>query len=300
MRKEQLPTLWPILKQGGHLFVPIVVLVMLLMFRYTVMYSILFCIIALYILAMARKNTRMDGKRLLLTLEAGGRSMVIVSIACASAGLIIGVITLTGLGNKITNLIFAIAGGNLLIALIATMLISIILGMGLPTSACYIFLATLGAPALVKMGAPLMGAHLFILYFGALSNITPPVCLAAFTGAGIAGSPPMKTGFMATRLGVVLYIIPYIFIYNPVILFQGTAMGIIEVFIMGIGAVMAIAAVIENHMFFKIRFYERILLLVGGLSLIYPSRMISVLGIVMIVIVLLRQWQMSRKGNSMA
>jgi TRAP transporter 4TM/12TM fusion protein len=298
--KAELPDVWSALKDGGHLLIPIVILVILLLLRYSVMYSILYCIIALYVLAMTRKNTRMNLRQILLSLEAGGRNMVVVSVACASAGLIIGVITLTGLGNKITNMIFAISGGHLLLALIFTMIISLILGMGLPTSACYIFLATLGAPALVKMGAPLLGAHLFILYFGAICNITPPICLAAYTGAGIAGGPPLRTGFMATRLGIVLYIVPYIFVYNPALMFHGTFVEIAEVFLVGVAAVLAFAAVVENYMFFKITLPERIMLFIAGITLAHPNRVLSVIGLVILGIVLLRQWRIARSKSRLS
>ena len=159
---------------------------------------------------------------IITALQAGARGALGVAMACATAGIIVGVVTLTGIGLKMANGLVDIAGGNLFFTLFFTMITSLILGMGVPTTANYVITSTIAAPALVMLGVPLLAAHLFVFYFGIVADITPPVALAAYAGSGIAKSNPFWTGVTATKLAIGAFIIPYIFVYNPAMILIGT------------------------------------------------------------------------------
>ena len=163
---------------------------------------------------------------LLDALEQGAKSALGVAIACASAGIIVGTITLTGLGLKLGSGLVSLAGGNLLLTLVFTMITSLILGMGAPTTANYIITSTIAAPAIMKLGVPALAAHMFTFYFGIVADITPPVALAAFAGSAIAGSNPLKTGINASKIAIAAFIIPYIFVMNPAILLIDTTVAL--------------------------------------------------------------------------
>lgn len=212
--------------------------------------------------------------------EEGARSSLGVAVACACAGLIIGSVTLTGIGLKLANGIVLLAGGYLLPTMFYTMIASLILGMGLPTTAKYIILASMAAPAIVKFGVPVMAAHMFIFYYGIIADLTPPVALAAYAGAGIAGADPMKTGFQALKLAVAGFLIPYIFVYNPQLLMINTTFAnvIIPSLTAIIGAVMLAIAVAG---YWKIPLYlpERFVMFVGALMLIWPGTLTDLCGL---------------------
>ncbi|MDE5833234.1 MAG: TRAP transporter permease, partial [Desulfovibrio sp.] len=237
--KSRLPKPWLVLRQGGYLLIPIFVLVYLLLQGYTPLKSAYYCILATVIISLVANNwkawasagpsnmsvasslweiNKMSGKDILLAMENGGRLALGVSAACACTGFVIGVVTLTGVGLKLANAILALSQGSFAFTLVLTMLSSIVLGMGLPTTAKYIVLATIAAPAIQNFGVPQLAAHLFIMYFGILADLTPPVALAAYAAAGIARAEPNATGFMAVKLALAGFLIPYIFCYNPALL----------------------------------------------------------------------------------
>ena len=174
------------------------------------------------LMAYLRPSTRPSLPDLRLITEGAGRGAVQVAAACAAAGIVVGVASLTGIGLRMSELIITLSQGNLLVALILTGMGSIVLGMGLPTTAAYVVLAALGAPALVQLGVPLLSAHLFIFYFGCISNVTPPVSLAAFAAAGIAGSPPIRTALAAAVLASAGFIVPFMFVYGPALVLDGS------------------------------------------------------------------------------
>ena len=215
--------------------------------------------------------------------------MAPISTACATAGLVVGVLAMTGLGMKFSYLLISMSGNNLFIALFLTMLASLLLGMGLPTAASYLILAAIGAPALVQMGAPKMGAHLFIFYFAIISNITPPVCLASYTAAGLAGAKPQKTAFEAVRISIVLYVIPYIFVYQPAIILQAPVLDILIAVPTYILGVITAAAAMQNHLIERNKMYERVMILLACFGLLYPSRIFSLFGLAIFVTVLMLQ-----------
>ncbi len=220
--KENLPHAWQALKERGHMLIPLVVLIYLLVSSYSPGKSVFWSIALLVVCASLRKSTRMGPKKLLLAIVDGVYGALPVAIACACAGIVSGVISLTGLGLRFSSILIALSGGYQLPMLVLTMLASIIMGMGLPTTAAYIILSVLTAPALVSLGINQLSAHFFIFFFACISTITPPVALSAYAGAGIAGADPMKTGWTAFRIGLAGYIIPYLVVYKPSLMLIGT------------------------------------------------------------------------------
>ncbi|NLP17550.1 MAG: TRAP transporter permease, partial [Firmicutes bacterium] len=228
-------------------------------------------------------NARQYIENMIDALADGAKGAVSVAMACATAGIVVGVVTLTGLGLKVATLIITLAGGNLLLTLFFTMIASIILGMGLPTTAKYIVLATMAAPALTQLGVPLMAAHLFILYFGVIADVTPPVALAAYAGAGIAGANAMQTGFTALKLALAGFLIPFVFALSPdLLLIETTAVDATFAFISASIGIVALAAAVENFLLTYCKFYERILLLAAALALINPGLYTDAFGVVVL------------------
>ncbi len=229
-------------------------------------------------------------------LNDGARSAIGVACACACAGIIVGVVSLTGLGLKLANIIVTAAGGALFPTLVFTMLASILLGMGLPTSAKYIVLATMAVPALLKLDVPLMAAHLFILYFGIMADVTPPVALTAYAGAGIAGSKPMQTGWTALKLSLAGFLIPYIFVYSQdLLLLDTTPVKAIFAFFSACLGVFALAYSLQNFMIIKTNILERIVLFAAAIALINPGVYSDVFGVAALAGVYL--WQRFRRKS---
>ncbi len=282
--RELLPNVWETLKDGGHLLIPVAVLVYLLVKGYTPLRAALVCIIVTVVIAMMRKNTRLKPLDLYEAMENGARSALGVASACACSGLIIGVVTLTGLGLKIANGIIYLAGGVFFLTLLFTMLASILLGMGLPTTAKYIVLASMAAPAIQKFGVPPIAAHMFILYYGIIADLTPPVALAAYAGAGIAGANPMKTGWTAVKLALAGFLIPYIFAYEPVLLLIGaTPLKIIGASATAIIGVFALGFATSGYWLRNMALWERVVLFGGALALIKPGVLTDCAGILIMV-----------------
>lgn len=219
--REELPDFMAVLKGGWHLLFSLVVLVGFLAYGFTATMSAFGAILVLTLLTFFKPNTRMSPVDLLAAIESGVRSTIPVSVACACAGIIIGSLFTSGLGLKFTQSVIELSDGYLFLLLVLTGIAAIILGMGVTTTAVYITVAALIVPALVQIGIEPMAAHLFAFYYGVVSTITPPVALAAFAGAAIAGSSPMATAFESARIGIAKYIVPFIFVYNPSLLFKG-------------------------------------------------------------------------------
>lgn len=246
------------------------------------------------------KETRESGKISLDALETGMRNTMGVSLACGLAGIVAGVVTLTSLGSTLISVIVPIANNNLFFALFLTMATCIVLGMGVPTTANYLIMATITAPILIKMGLPTLAAHMFVFYFGIVADITPPVALAAYAGSAIAHSNPFKTGVTATRLAITAFIIPYIFAYNPKMLFiDATVVDIILIIITSLVGVYALSAGLEGYMFRKLRFYEIIPLIIGGLLMIYPGTLSDVIGVLLVAAVTVFQLYQVRQDKEL-
>ncbi len=286
LTKEELPGIATTLAWGGHLFIPIIVLVLMLVWAYSPMKSVFWGIVLTVVIGMARKSTRVHPWRLVEALELGARNAVTIATACASAGIIVGVISLTGLGLKFSDSLVSLSGGNILFALIFTMIASLILGCGMPTTAAYVVLASLAAPVLIQLGVQVLAAHLFILYFGCISTITPPVALSSYAGAGLAGADPTKVGNTAFKFGLVAYIIPYLLVYGPSLMMQGGPVRIITSVITACLGVIAFTAGIQGYFRRRCRLWERAVLLLSGFCLIYPGLQTDFLG----ALILLAIW----------
>ena len=283
--KETLPDPKKVLKDGGHLLLPLFVIVYMLVSGYTPLRAALVCIIATIVVAMMRKSTRLKFSDIMEALENGARGALGVAAACACAGIIIGIVTLTGLGLKMANGIILLAGGSFFFTLFFTMIASIILGMGLPTTAKYIILASMAAPAIQKFGVPPIAAHMFILYYGIIADLTPPVALAAYAGAGIAGANAMKTGWTSLRLAIAAFLIPFIFVYNPSLLMINTnAMEV--VFVSATALIGAFCLAVAGVGFWrgKLNIVERVAVFAAALLLIKPGLTTDIIGIVIVAV----------------
>jgi len=283
MSRDQLPSLWKVLKEQGHLFLPLVAIIYFLAEGTTPMHAALYGIGFSIIASMLRKNTRMTFRDFMDALEMGGRNIIAVAVACAAVGIIIGVTTLTGLGLKMASGLISLSGGIKILTLFFTMIASLIMGMGLPTTATYLITATITAPAIVQLGVPVLAAHMFVFYFGIVADITPPVALAAYAGAAIAKSNPFKTGITATKLAIAGFIIPYIFCYNPALLLVDTTpWQVVQIIVTSLIGMIGIGAAMENYLVTKTNLWERILLFVSGLMLVDPSLITDIIGLAII------------------
>ena len=230
----------------------------------------------------------------------GARNIISVAVACAMAGIIIGVITLTGLGLKIGAGLISISGGISILLLMLTMISSIILGMGVPTTANYLITSTIAAGAIIGLGFEPLAAHMFVFYFGIIADVTPPVALAAMAGAAIAKSDPLKTGFEATKLSIGAFIIPYMFIFNPQILMINTTfVEVIPILITSLIGMFGVSAGLDGYVFRKCNFIERILFIAAGLLSIYPEFYTDIIGIGLIAALIILQI-ITRKKKAIA
>jgi len=288
--KENLPSIKYTLKSRGHLLVPIFVLVYLLVKGYTPLFSAFWAIVFSVGSSMCRKETRINFKGFLEALENGAKSALSVAAACASAGIIIGVVTLTGLGLKIANGLVQLGGGNLFLTLIYTMLASILLGMGMPTTAKYIILSIMAAPALISLGVHPIAAHLFILYFGVIADLTPPVAVAAYAAAGISGGNSMKTGFIAVRLAVAGFMIPFIFAVDPGLMgINSTFLHTTLLIITSLAGIIALGAAAGGYLIDNTKIYERIILIISAFALLRVGLLSDSIGIILLVAIIILQ-----------
>ena len=271
--RAQLPSFREVLKRGWPLLIPLVVLIALLSVGFSAMLAGFWAIVSVVGLSFVSANTRMSSVDLFSALEEGVRSTVPVTIACACAGIIIGSVFVSGLGLKFTQSVIDLSGGSLLALLALTAAASIVLGMGLTTTAVYITLAALIIPALERMNVVPMAAHLFAFYFGVVSSITPPVALAAFAAAAIAGSPPMITAIEASKVGIAKYLVPFIFIYNPSLLFVGPLWLTAFSTITALAGVWALSAAIEGWLYGRLGPLTRVAMLFSSIVLLYPPQL---------------------------
>jgi TRAP transporter 4TM/12TM fusion protein len=286
---EEVPPLRVTLLQKGHLLIPLLVIIYIMFEGYTPMYACLFSIATVIILANLKRISRMGFGKILDALEEGAKGTISVATACACAGIVIGVINLTGLGLKFTSFVLFLAHDSLVPALIFTMLAGIILGMGLPTTAAYIVMASLLVPALVKLGIPTIAAHMFAFYYAIISAITPPVALAVYAGAGLAGSNIWKTGLAAVRLGAPGFIIPFMFAYEPSLLFVGSSWTVLQSSITATIGVVMLAAGMFGWFLAETSILDRLMLLTGAILLIKPGIYTDLVGLVLLGLVIVLQ-----------
>ena len=292
---EAPPRLAAVVLSRGHLLLPVAVMLYILFEGYTPMYACIFSIIAALILANVKKETRMGLEKILDALEDGAKGALQVACACACAGIIIGIVNLTGLGLKFTGFVLYLAGESLAPALLFTMIAGIILGMGLPTTAAYIVMAALLVPGLIKLGIVPIAAHMFAFYYAIISAITPPVALAVYAGAGLAGSNIWKTGLAAVRIGAPGFIIPFMFAYEPSLLFVGSAWEILSAFISASIGVIMLAGGLIGWFVWRVNIVERLLLIGGAILLIKPGIYTDIVGLIFLGIVIALQTVRKRK-----
>lgn len=301
--REDLPKASKIMKREGYLLIPLLSIIYFLVAGYTptkaAYYAVLLTIAIAVIVGLINNRKKFGIKQILGAMESGAKGAVGVACACACAGMIVGVVTLTGLGLRIAELIVTVAGGNLLLTLFFTMIASIILGMGLPTTAKYIVLATMAVPALIQLEVNLMAAHLFILYFGVVADITPPVALASYAGAGIAGAKPMQTGFQAVKLALAAFIVPYLFAIDKSLIMVDRIEGstiiflpfiqAIPIIISAILGIVCLAAAVEGYLSTRTKIWERIPLAGAALLLLQPGLYTDAIGLAVLVAVYMLQ-----------
>ncbi|HER62461.1 MAG TPA: TRAP transporter large permease subunit, partial [Desulfobacteraceae bacterium] len=274
---------WQVLKENYIYIIPIVVLVWLIVIRLNPTVVGLAATCTTIVISWFKPGYRMGPKAIFKAFYNTGTRILTVSNASAAAGMVIGGIMLTGLGGKFTSLVFQATGGNSFLCIIMVAIVCIILGMGMPIPAAYVLTATLAVPALLELDFPLMSSHLFIVYFSVISAITPPVAVAAYAGAGIAGGNPNSTGFQAIRLAVAAYLVPIIYMYRPGLILNGTILEIVWTAFITVLAVGAFASILEG--FYWVRMKSLLLksLVVGGcIALIWPKPWTDILGIVLL------------------
>jgi len=296
--KEQLGRAWPVFKEGCHLLIPVFILVyQLIVVGSSMSRAGLLSITSIVIVSWFRKKTRMGLYKFIDAVSEGAQSTVGIAAICASSGIIVGVIAITGLGISFSSVVLALSKGSLFITLLLTATICMILGLGLPTTASYIITAAVGAPALLKLGVPPLAAHLFIFYFAAVSAITPPVCGAVYTACGFSGTEVMRTGWIATRLGIAAYLAPFIFVYHPALLLRAPLLDILQAAataFVGIGSISM--AFIGTSYFGHVQWnnFQRVLFFGAALCLIMPETRTDLLGLVVLIIGILshpKPWQ---------
>ena len=320
--RDQLPK-WGLLAHDCYLILPLILLVWLVSsgaktMSHSAAYSILAAIVVglvnFFLTRMrdaeeksAKTTVRAiggaladSGKSAVDSLEAGAKGAITVAVACAMAGIIAGCITVTGLASILINAIVQLAGNATFIGLILTMVCCIILGMGVPTTANYCIMASTCAPILIKMGYPLVAAHFFVFYFGIVADITPPVALAAYAGSAIAKSNPMKTGINATKLAIAAFIVPFIFAYNPQMLFENvtSVFQVVQIVITALLGIFAVAAGLEGYILRKMGWPLRVLAVIGGLTLLIPGTVSDLIGLVIVAGIIALQLLQNKRERS--
>ena len=287
--RAELPHFWQTIKAGWYYFIPIIALVFLLaILRYSPQTSCLYAIGILIVLSFLKRETWLNREKTLATFKKIGIAMIQVGSACATCGIIIGGLSLSGLGAKMSIALAHFGGGNQLLLLLVAALSCFILGMGLASIPAYIVVVTFVAPTLDGLGVPLLATHLFVFYFSIVSFLTPPVALGAYIASGVAMSNPMKTAIAATRIGIATYIIPFAFILNPALLLMGDIGDIAIALSTALIGTYMVAGGVSGYMLKQANWWERILLIIGGMRLIFPG-WVSLFGLIPFAIVLLYQ-----------
>jgi len=288
--RDQLPKIGKLMLDRGHLIIPLVAIIYLLVEGRTPMSAALWAIYLAVAASYLRKPTRLPPAGIIKGLEQGARSALGVIIACATAGIIIGVITKTGLGLKLASSLIDLAHGLLLPTLFFTMITSIILGMGVPTTANYVITSTIAAPAVVQMGVPVLAAHMFVFYFGIIADVTPPVALAAYAGAGIARGNPLLTGIQASKLAIAAFLVPYIFVLSPsLLLINATPLGVLHMVCTSVIGMIGVGAAVSGYLVTFAGRLERLAFFAGGLMLIDPRLLTDLAGLGLLVLAYLSQ-----------
>ena len=293
--KEELPDFWKTLKRGWHLFIPLGVLVGLLIARYSPYFAAFWSIIACLAVASIKKETRLYPRDIWDALVDGATNSLTVGCTAGVMGIVLSGVLLPGLALKFSSLVLSFSKGLLPLAIVMVILASYVLGMGMTITASYIVLSILAAPALLEFGMPILMAHLIILWYSQDATITPPFCLSAFIAAGIGGADPMRTGFISLRLAKALYIIPFLFVYTPLLMFSGTWTEIIVTWVTCALGLICSTALLELYLFRRTTFIEAVLLGVAAIIFFIPNYFCDLIALAISGTVMLMQrdsWQM--------
>ena len=281
-----------------YYMLPLVFLVLVMIMGRSVNSAAFAGCLVIFLLSLLKKETRLTLPRLKDVAVVAARNTLMITSCCACAGIVVGVISLTGGGLKLINIIMNLVDGNLFLLLVMLMITCFIVGMGVPTAPAYIIVSVLAAPAMIKLGVPMISAHMFCLYYAVLSTLTPPVCMAAFSAAGIAEANAMRTGFTAVKLGIIAFIIPFFFVYQPGLLFQGDLLDITGVTITSIIGVLGLSAGMQRFFLAPCNAVEALILVASGLALIYPGTVTDILGVSGIAAIgLIQRFRISRAAK---
>ena len=299
LKREELPK-WKLLLPKIYLLLPLIVLTWMVVAGQTMAKSAIYGTIVAIVVGIINKDDRMTPSKFVNGLENGGKNCLSIGIACGIAGIISVCITMTGLGGKLITYVVKLSNGHLFIALFLTMICCIILGMGVPTTANYIIMASTCAPILIQLGFPVVAAHFFVFYFGIVADITPPVALAAYAGSAIAKSNPMKTGINATKLAIAAFIVPYIFAYSPALLFENISgwWEVAQITVSALLGIFAIAASLNGFLYKKIHWVLRLVLAIGGLGMMIPGTLTDVVGLALVAAVIVYQKLRAKKNSA--
>lgn len=280
LARAELPKFWSVIKSSGHLLIPIVVLLYaLLVIKISPVRAGLYSIVATVVISWVRVETRVGPKRLAEILSSGARQALNVSVATATAGIIVGIVQLTGLGLTFSSAMMSLSGTSVLLALILAMIVAVVMGMGLPITATYITAAAVLGPALIKIGIEPIAAHLFLYFFAAVSGMTPPVCVTAFAAAGVSGEDPMRVGWQSVKLGWAAYVLPYMFVFGPPLLLIGTWVETIVAICSALLGAFGIGTAVHGILGARLWWVTRTAFAVSGLLLIQVGTLTNVFGL---------------------
>lgn len=272
---------------GSYNLIPIILILVMLVQGYSAILSAFWALVSSFLLSFLKKETRMTIPRIISALESGCTKLLPVGIACASAGIIIGTVSLTGLGGRLSSLIIGASGGYVILGLFFVMVVTIILGMGMSISPTFIMAAVIGSRALVGLGVDRLAANMFVMYFAAMATITPPVSMSAYAAAGIAGASMTKSSYSALRIGIAGFIIPYMFVYSLELLMMGTAVQIVIRLITAMVGLIFLVMFLSGYSLLKnkeLNWFSRLLVLFISISFIYPNPVSYLVGIVLIAV----------------
>lgn len=295
---DEIPSFGATLKRGFHYFIPIFVLVVVLMMQYTPFRAAFLSIVVLLIVAQVRRISRLNLRGYYEAMLSAARNGCVIAVSCACAGIVVGVLDVTGLGIRFVTIVTELSGGIYPLALVLVMVSCLVLGMGVPTAPAYIIAAMIAAPTLIHFGANPIAAHMFVFYSALLSAITPPVALAAYAGAAIAGANVMKTGWNACKLGFITFIVPYIFVYNTAILGMGSAPFVLWSFLTAVLGTVAVAMGLEGYLFTSISPWRRPFYLFAGILCLIPETITDTIGLILVSLLVwvhYRKWQAEKR-----
>ena len=292
--KEELPRLWITLRDGLHFLIPVGVLIYVLVNNYSPMMAGFIAVVSTVAAAMVRKSTRLSFRDIFEALESGAKKAVMVSVACGCAGIIVGCVSLTGLGLKFSSMVVSLSAGSPFLAIMLIGAASLVLGMGLPVTASYIVLVILAGPALMELGLPILVAHMVVFWYSQDANVTPPVALASFAGAGVAGASPMRCGFSSWKIAKGLYIIPIVMAYRP-LLGNGPPSQVILTMVLTAFGLVAFTGCMEQYLLRKLSIIETVLLGLAALAMFWPIYWLSFAGSALFMAILAFQWLQARR-----